>query len=218
MTRIMILLCSLAMLNACKQKNSGDSSIQNITKNDTVLIKTQNELAGFNVDYMIKSCSYYWLNGKDTGNISITAYTRKSDSSLHFVVHHAKPVLFSNVLHLINKCIPEISKDFPVSAISAVYFKEPIFYPDLAEDYAKKFGRKMISYKKLSQFLLQSPMTVRLNQLLHAMHKKISGYSIEKFHLLDKQHYQSYLPGENLSLYPDFSIHGLGLYADISAL
>lgn len=54
-----------------------------------------------------------------------------------------------------------------------------------------------------------------LNNLLNKMDKEVQAYSIEKFQLLSKENYNSYISNENLTAYPEYSIHGMGIYVRI---
>ena len=219
---LILLCCFLATLFSCREKNNSKSKVQTALKTDTVLVKNQDKLMGFNEDFMTKSFSYHWVSGKDTANLKITAYTQKEDSTLHLLISHQKPVLFRVLLDKLNVAIPKIKEDFKVAQLSSIFFKATIYYPDvnleLSKDYEQKFGRKIISYQKLNQFLLQTPFNTTLNNFLKPFGRKIQKYGIEKFHLIEKKHYPSEIPDENLANYPDFSIHGMGIYVQITSL
>ena len=50
---------------------------------------------------------------------------------------------------------------------------------------------------------------------LKLLGKNTKNYGIEKFHLLNKEYYGNYIPNENMSKYPEFSIHGMGITINI---
>ena len=82
---------------------------------------------------------------------------------------------------------------------------------ELTLEYENQFGKRPIRYEQLDKFLLTSVLTKELDSIAHPLGKKIKGYSVEKFHLLDKKYYGEYLPGIDLMPYPEFTIMGMGL-------
>jgi hypothetical protein len=99
--------------------------------------------------------------------------------------------------------------------LTSLYLEPPIFYKDmtseLSKSYKSQFGEKNINYLKLNSFLKDSWLDKRLEIFLKQFKKTTRRYSIEKFHLLNKENYRYYIPNENLNDYPSFSIHGMGI-------
>jgi hypothetical protein len=85
-------------------------------------------------------------------------------------------------------------------------------------EYEKKFGKKGIGYQDLNDFLLSSSLNTRLSSFLHPLNKKVKRYSIEKFQLVDKNNFNSYLPDTDLTDYPEFAIGGMGLSVQLENL
>jgi hypothetical protein len=193
-------------LISCVQKTKPKTQVDNVQ--DTVIAKYKNK--PYDVGFYSKSYSYYWLVGNDTLDFVVRATEREKDSTLDLIVHHKSPILFTTMLTRINECYPLIKEDFFMSKLNSFYFKEPIYYFDLAKElsteYEQQFGRKNISYKTLNRFLLNSKMNNQLNSFVNPLNKKIKRYSIEKFHLIDKKYYTSYLPNIDLTEYPEFTI------------
>lgn len=185
-------------------------------KPDTVIVKQKNELrASYEVGFYSKSYTYYWLVGKDTLDFNLTATEYAKDSTLHLSVQHKRPLPFSGVLSKITECMPSVQEDFALSKLSSLYFRDPIFYADLTKElsaeYEKQYGRKNISHKELNEFLLGSHINPQIEQIVLPYFKKVAQYSIEKFHLTDKKDLNHELPNVDLSGYPEFVIHGMGL-------
>lgn len=188
---------------------------------DTVVSKRKNELnESYEVGYLSKSYSYSWVAGNDTLDFGLIATEHIKDSSLHLHIIHKKPILFSTTLKRIDECLKVIKDDFYISNLSSIYFKPPIYYADLSnelsKEYTQAFGQKGISYQRLNQFFLESNFNSELNNFLKPYSKTVSGYSIEKFHLLEKENYSHYLKDADLTKYPDFTLHGMGLYIRLS--
>jgi hypothetical protein len=186
------------------------------TIQDTVILKQKNELdTSYGVSFRSKSYSYRWVSGNDTLDFGLVATEHEKDSSLHLSIAHRKPILFFTALKRIVDCLEVIKDDFYVSNLTSLYFKPPVYYLDLSnslsKEYQQAFGQKNISHQRLDQFLLGSSFTSQLTTFLKPYGKTVSRYSIEKFHLLHKEGYSHYLKGVNLTNYPDFTLHGMGL-------
>jgi hypothetical protein len=183
---------------------------------DTVIIKDKNKLNKYyEVGFLSKSYSYYWVTGNDTLDFRLIATEHEKDSSLHLHIIHKQPILFATALSRIGDCLKMIKNDFYLSNLSSFYLKPPIYYADLSKglskQYEQTFGRKNVSYERLNHFLLETDFNAQLNTFLKPFGKAVSRYGIEKFHLLHKEHYSHYLKDADLSSYPDFTIHGMGL-------
>lgn len=216
--RFYISIILLILLISCMQENK--SVLENAkalkeTK-DTILIKQQNLLnKSYEVGFYSKSFSYYWVSGKDTIDFYINVAEYEKDSTFHINIHHKQPTLFTTMLDKINQSFPTIRNDFDITKFSSIYFKSPIYYLDLSKElsseYEQKFGKTGISYQKLNEFLLNSSLNTRLNSFLNPLNKKVKRYSIEKFQLVDKKNFNSYLPDTDLTDYPEFTIGGMGV-------
>ena len=192
-----------------------------IVIHDTVVIKCINVLNESLNSIYSKSYSYYWLTGKDTLDFFLNVTEYKEDSSLHINVRHKEPIFFTVALEKINECLPLINEDFNIVKFSSIFFKEPVYYLDLAKklssEYEQEFGQKNINHKTLNHFLLKSSLTLQLNSFLNPLGKNVKRYGIEKFHLMTKKHYEQYLyDNERLSNidfteYPEFTVNGRGV-------
>lgn len=211
-------------LTSCIQEKKSDNPAAKIADNvqDTIIVRQKHVLnKPHEVGLLSKSYSYYWLAGKDTLDFTVRAREYAKDSTLHLSVHHKNPALFSTVLKKINGCFPIIKEDFYMSKLYSLYFREPVYYQDLAKElateYEQQFGRKNINHAKLNQFLLGSKLNTQLESLVNPMEKSVEGYGIEKFHLMDKKYFKSYLPDADLTAYPEFTLHGMGLYVQLES-
>ena len=215
---LLIILCSFCSCN--ENSNPGNNDATG-TKNDTLLVKQENDLTRDALNYRSKSFTYHWITGKDTSEFKIYVSEWKSDSAVNIALSNRTPILFTTALNRVNECISLIKGDFDLSKIVSVYFEIPLYYPDLAKElsreYEQKFGKKNISYQKLNEFLLESTLNARLNDFFNPFGKKVHRYSIEKFHLLEKEHYKFYLPDTDFSDYPEFTIFGAGISARLTS-
>lgn len=218
MKEIIFAVMIILGLTSCKpKKNKAHDRVNSLEAEiiDTIIIGNKNFLK----DFYSKSYFYYWLTEKDTLDFSLGVNEWKSDSSVHITVHHKKPILFSKVLIYIRDCLPKIKEEFDLAKTSSLFFESPIYYKDLcielSAEYEQKFGKKFISHKELNDFLIESSLNSKLDTLLVEMDKQINRYSIEKFHLLNKENYNYYLPDVDLKQYPDFSLFGAGVYMEL---
>ena len=224
MKKIIAILITLALIvSSCKQSTKNEATKVNESPDiaDTVIVKQANTLdESYQVNLYSKSYSYYWIAGKDTLDFFITTIEYKKDSTLYIGIKHKEPILFRIALEKLDACLPIIKEDFDVSKIQSMSFKEPIFYLDLAtklsSEYEEKFGRKNVNYEKFSQFLMQSSLNSQLNNFLDPLNKKVKYYGFEKFHLIDKENYKTYLPNVDLTDYPEFSFNAhSGIYVEL---
>lgn len=206
---------------SCNQetKKNNQTTVTN-DKTDTIIVKHKNDLnKSYEVGFLSKSYSYYWLVDNDTLDFSVNAREYEKDSTLHLSIHHKEPKIFTTTLTKINECLPRIREDFHLTKLNSLYFRDPIYYFDLikvlSSEYEKQFGRKNISYEKLNQFLLKSKLNKQLDNFANPLDKKVNRYSIEKFHLTDKKYFGDYLPNVDLTEYPEFTINGMGLYIQL---
>ena len=215
--KLIIFFLLLIGLVSCKKETEQNIQNKSVHIQDTIVIKHRNELnKSYQVGFYSKSYSYYWLAGKDTLDLKVYAAEHISDSTLHLSIHHKKSITFDEVLKKIDECLPIIQDDFLISNWSSLSFKSPIYYPDivntLSDEYQQKFGNTRVDNQKLNAFLLQSKLNVKLNKFLNKVNKRTHQYSIEKFHFTNKEKFKYDLSDEDLSKYPDFSIHGMGIY------
>lgn len=205
---------------SCNQEAKSSGQTEKASGNDTITVKHKHDLnKAYEVGFLSKSYSYYWIDGKDTLDLVLRATEYQKDSTLHLVIHHKKPILFTTALAKINDCSALIKEDFYLSKLHSLYFEAPVFYFDLTKElsaeYEKQFGRKNVSYEKLNQFLLNSKLNKQLDDFANPLDKKTKRYGIEKFHLMEKKHFDTYLPNADLTDYPEFALHGMGLYVQL---
>lgn len=218
----------LGLLSACGSGNSKklkEDSAEN-TIVDTILIKAENPREGFAKDFYAKSYSYYWVAGQDTVHLPLQATARKEDGAVVLATTVDSVALFSTMLRKLQQALPTIAVDFELAELSSFYFRTPIYYPDLAlelgKEYEQQFGEKEIAYAELNDFLMGSSLTVKLNQALEPLDKKVKRYNIEKFHFTSlnpafEGDYRQLLPHVDPSEYPQLIIHGMGLSVEIIA-
>lgn len=216
----LILSLTLGFISCNQETKSNNQTTVTNDKTDTIIVKHKNDLnKSYEVGFLSKSYSYYWLVGNDTLDFSVNARQYEKDSTLHLSIHHKKPIIFTTALTRINECLPQIKEDFYLTKLNSLYFRDPIYYFDLVKElsteYEKQFGRKNISYEKLNDFLLKSKVNKQLDNFVSPLDKKIKRYSIEKFHLTDKKYFGEYLPNVDLKEYPEFAINGMGLYIQL---
>ncbi len=188
----------------------------------TVLIKKNIELTGYLSDFYSQAISYHWIKDKDTLDFSINIYERKKDSISTLSLINTKPLLFEVALSKTEQCLNLIQEDFDASKINTLYFKSPLYFSDLAMDlsteYEQEFGASIVDNQSLDQFLLKSSLTTRLYKILMPIHKKPTRYSMEQFDILHKENYLESLPEINVAEYPDFTLHGTGVYVRLKNL
>jgi len=185
-------------------------------------VKKPIELTGYLSDFYSRAYSYHWIKDKDTLDFSINIYERKKDSTSTLSLINATPMLFDALIDKTTACIPLIQRDFDFHKINTVYFKSPLYFPDLARDlsleYGEKFGRAVIDKQELDQFLLKSALNTHLKTILKPLNKKAKRYTIEKFDITDRANYQNSLPEINPDEYPEFSLNGTGVYVRLSSI
>lgn len=203
----------ITLLFSCSEKEK--------KMNETVFKKEIVERVGYTEENYNKIYTYYWV-AKDTSDLKFTLYEKKIDNTVLLVSEHNKQIDFSVLLDSLNNALPEIRKDFDLYKIESFSFKQPLYYPDLNHTlttaYQKRFGDKWIDYPELKEFLLSASLTPQLNTFFNPLHKKVKSYSIEKFHLLDKQRCIKLYPNMDFSTYPDFMLSGIGIYVDLEEL
>jgi len=223
--RVIILSIFAIITSSCRQsseKKQAAMTSDTLVTQDTILVKQRKVLNESSWDNIYsKSYSYYWLVVKDTLDFIVKVTEYKSDSTLNINFHNSVPILFSVALKRLNECLPLIKEDFDVSKFRSIYFNEPIYYLDLAKklssEYEQEFGQKNISYEKLNQFLLKSSLNLQLESFLNPLNKKVKRYGIEKFHLMEKKHYEmhfyynAHMSNIDFTEYPEFTIHGGGV-------
>lgn len=219
---VLVFAILLSVVSCVQETSSNAKEIESSEEHrDTVVIKHKNVLnKSYQVGFYSKSYSYYWVAGKDTLDFHLSAAAHEKDSSLHLNIHHKGPLLFTDVLRKIKECLPIIEEDFDLSKLSSLNFRSPIYYLDLAKElsseYEQEFGQKNISYETLDLFLLKTKLNLQLDKFLAPLNKRVQRYGIEKFHLLNKKYYSSYLPGIDLAAYPEFTIGGMGVYVRLA--
>jgi len=175
-------LLNLASCSDHPRSAAPTKTLSNSTR-DTIIIQKKNELSpSYEVGFLSKSNSYLWVVGKDTLDFQVRAYEYVIDSSLHLSIQHKGPMLFTTALKLVEVCFQRIKDDFYLSKLRLIHFKRPVYYADLAtslsKSYEQRFGRKVINYQQLNEFLLDAELTAQLNTLVGSFDKAVSRYSI----------------------------------------
>ena len=219
---VIILSVFVLIVNSCghttRKQTGTENDIQNFQ--ETIIVKHMNILNKLDSTWLSKSYTYYWLAGKDTLDFRLSVREWKRENTLHLRLFHRKSMLFTDVLGEIEACLPLIEEDFNLSELISLNFMEPIFYLDLAtklsSEYEQEFGRKTVNYAKLNNFLLASSLTSQLNQFLNPLNKKVKCYGLEKFFLIEKKHYEHYLPNVDFTEYPEFTFNAhTGISVDL---
>lgn len=219
---ITILCIIVLVISGCNRVVRNKTEI--IEKQDTIIVKKINTLnKTCQTNLYSKSYSYYWLVEKDTLDLIINVIEYKKDSTICFSVFHKKPKLFADVLKETTDCLPLIEEDFEVKRLKSINFEAPIFYLDLAKkissEYEIEYGRKNIGYKEFNQFLLTSSLTSQLNDFIKPLNKKVERYGFEKFFLIDKSDYKSYIPNVDFTEYPEFIFNAhSGIFVQLKQL
>ena len=210
MKKILIILSVLVLMPVgCSQPTKKQAETGSHTKNikDTLIVKHKENGA----DFYSQSYSYHWLVAKDTLDFIVYADEWKDNGELSLKIAHRKPILFAEALKRIDACLPLLREDFDISKLTSVNFEQPIYYLDLAkklsDEYEQKFGRKTVRYNMFNQFLLQSSLNAQLNNVLQSLNKEVKHYGFEKFFLIDKKDYKSYLPDVDFMEYPEFTFN-----------
>jgi len=218
MKSILAFLSILILVSCNHSTKTKDTNQSKIEENpvDTVLARIENKIdKSYDIGFYAKSFTYCWITEKDTLDfkIGLTEYVR--DSSVQIRIYHHEPILFSDALDKINDCLPLIEQDFKLNKLNSLYLEPPIFYKDmtteLSKSYKIQFGNKNIKYQRLNEFLMNSWLEERVGGFLKQFDKSTRRYGIEKFHLLEKEYYDEYIPNTDLNDYPSFSIHGMGI-------
>ena len=162
---------------------------EQLTRNqrDTIVVKEviELELKSYN-KLLKKSCNYYFVVNKDTLDIKVDTreFKRDSSSSVHIRIRHEKKIFFKTALKYLAKCIPKIQEDFKFAKLSSIEFERPNLYQEIEGELSKKlerkYGRKLLSYKELSDFFTTSKLHLGLKEVLNFKEKKTYFYSIEK--------------------------------------
>jgi len=217
MKKILPILIILTLVSCNHTTKKTDTDQSDVKENliDTILVKVENKIDKPLIDFYAKSFTYCWITSKDTLDFKIGVTEQVRDSSVQIRFYHNKPILFLSALEKLNECFPQIQQDFNIDRLNSFYFETPIFYKDmtteLSKSYENQFGDKNINYQKLNEFLMNSWLEEKINDFLSQFNKSTQRYSIEKFHLLDKEFFDSYIPGVDLKDYPSFSINGMGI-------
>ncbi|WP_372473166.1 hypothetical protein AB4865_10160 [Capnocytophaga sp. ARDL2] len=213
-TILITFLASLFFIK-CERKSKTNESSE--SSNDTLLVKHEIEIDTTKNYYQKKQTDYFWILAQDTMGLQLNVNkSYGTTNNIWIGIHHEKPLNFTYVIKKINEAIPMILEDFDLNEMSAIYFKTPMYYPDLSweiyEKYQPYFGEKEIRQHQLTDFLKTTTIDNQLNSLLTPFNKKVFSYSIEKLHKSKKENFQNYVEDYDLSEYPDFVFYGGGLY------
>lgn len=176
------------------------------------------ERVGYTEEVYSKVYKYYWVT-KDTSDLKFYVYERKMDSTVLFASEHHKQIDFAVLLDSLSSAFAKINSDFDIYKIESLIFKQALYYPDLNQSlshaYKEKYGEAPIDYLSLQKFLMSTTITAQLNAFLKPLNKKVKSYSIEKFHLLDKEQFSKFYPEMRFENYPDFTLSGSGIHVDL---
>ena len=212
---VLVILLLMSCNHSTKSEDNNKAKTEQKSA-DTVVVRIENEIdKSDEFAFFSKSIKYCWVTDKDTLDYMIGVEEQAGDSSVSIKTRHYKPILFTKALDKINDCLPLIAQDFNLNNLNSLYFAPPIFYKDLTNElsksYENQFGNKRIKFKEMNEFLINSWLQERLEDLLQQFNKSIKRYGIEKYHRLEKKYYNQYIPNTDLDDYPSFSIHGMGM-------
>lgn len=217
----------VVFLFSCGQQNSkSETTTEKTAKIKRVIQVEQNPImSSFEQDWYSRKYLFYTSRLNISNEIAIGIKEHKNDSSLTMNISHKAPVLYEDMLLKIREFIPTIEEHFDLSKLTYISLQPPTYYIDLNTEwtaaYAKEFGRKNEKYDERQRILESVSFTAKLNTILSPYNKKLRGYLIEKFHLIDKKHYHKHLtkPANPYSYkhfnevdysdYPAFLIDGL---------
>jgi hypothetical protein len=193
MKTILAILISLILASCNGTTKTKDISESEENSIDTLLVKIENEIdKSYGIGFIEKSFTYCWVTEKDTLDFKVEL-REYADSSVLLRISHRNLILFLDALAKINDCLPLIQQDFNLGKLTSLYLEPPIFYKDmtseLSKSYKSQFGEKNINYLKLNAFLKDSWLDKRLEIFLKQFKKTTRRYSLEKFHLLNKENY-----------------------------
>lgn len=107
----LILSLTLGFISCNQQTKSNNQTALTNDKTDTIIVKHKNDLnKSYEVGFLSKSYSYYWLVGNDTLDFSVNAREYEKDSTLHLSIYHKKPIIFSTALTKINECLLDLAQ------------------------------------------------------------------------------------------------------------
>ncbi len=218
MKQIIAFIFTLTLLSCNNSKQTKETTEAEAVElsQDTVLVKIKNEIdESYEIGFYSKSYTYCWTVGKDTLDFKIGLTEYVSDSSVQLRIFNRQPILFATAIAKVNESLLLIRENFKLENLKAIYFEPPIYYKDLTteltQDYKNQFGQKNITYERLNEFLMSSWLEQKIEKFLNQFGKTTRRYGIEKFHLLDKEYYNEYIPNSDLKEYPEFSLHGMGV-------
>ena len=212
---VLVILILVSCNNSTKNQGNKQATTEQ-TATDTVIVRIENKIdKSDEFSFYSKSIKYCWVIGNDILDFMVGVNEQTGDSSVSIRTMHYHPILFTKALDKINDCLPLIAQDFNLNNLNSLYFAPPIFYKDLTNElsksYENQFGNKRIKFKEMNEFLINSWLQERLEDLLQQFNKSIKRYGIEKYHRLEKKYYNQYIPNTDLDDYPSFSIHGRGI-------
>lgn len=212
---VLVILILTSCNHSPKSKDNNKAKTEQKSA-DTIVVRIENEIdKSDELSFFSKSIKYCWVTDKDTLDFMIGVEEQAGDSSVSIRTIHYKPILFTKALDNINDCLPLIAQDFNLSKLNLLKFAPPIFYKDLinelSKSYQNQFGNKNVSFKETNKFLMNSWLEIKVGDFLQQFGKSTKRYGVEKFHLMEKEYYNAYIPNTNLDDYPSFTIHGRGI-------
>lgn len=189
-------------------ENSGKNFSNPVFKKEIIKLSEHNQ------HYFSRAFNYYWV-GRDTSDLNFRLYESKVNSTFFLNCEHYQEINFTTLLDSLERVFPEIGKDFNLSKLQYITFEQIERYPDLdvtlSKEYNQKFGSKVVDYYKRKEFFMTSSVTTQLNTFLKLFHKKVSYYSMEKFHLIPKERYKEFKSQQEFDNFPKYAINGSDL-------
>lgn len=201
---------------ACGEPSSSSESQTESATKHSVLVKVFHKDEPNQISNYSAPISYHWVVGTDTLDFAIYVSEHLQDKTLHLSYSHKLPILLQDAAVRTARILPIINEDFGGKSIKSLYLKTPVYYLDLATNlydiYQAEYKDKSITQPEEQAFFEKSLLHEFMVGLgAHTQMRPIS-YSLEKFHVMKKAGYSSYLPDTNLDDYPEFTIGGIGLH------
>lgn len=203
-------------LLACGESTPQQPSEASQQRKDTVLVKVKHKDDLTGSSEASEWMSYHWMVGSDTLDFGINAAADDEGQSVRLTYSHKLPITIHDAVAQTTAVLPEIAEDFGGGSVRSLYLKTPIFYRDLASNLydlvQAEYAKEGLNAQKQQELFEKSLLHVYMLGLGERMQSVPVAYSLEKFHVMKKEGYTSYLPESAISELPEFTIGGIGLH------
>lgn len=164
-----------------------------IIRQDTTVVGLVNlhEMPGNT--YLSRSMRYFLKIGNDSSRFHCLLYESKENKKLGMDLRLAHETMtWSQQLRELEAMMPVITKEFFLDSLGSISLGRLCHTGDADADVTRLYrdkvtkSRKIPSYRLISQFLLHTALTSRLNELLLPYGLKVKAYSLEKVFFIPK--------------------------------